>query len=42
LVLHQLGCPLTLTFETPSEFDLDARVRSQASFVDAALASFSA
>jgi hypothetical protein len=27
--LHQRGCPLTLTFETPSEFDLDTRVRAQ-------------
>lgn len=42
VVLHQLGCPLTLTFETPSEFDLDARVRAQAAFVAAALAAFSA
>lgn len=42
VVLHQLGCPLTLTFETPSEFALDARVRAQAAFVAAALAGFSA
>ncbi len=37
LVLHQLGCPVTLTFETPSEFDLDARVEMQRRFITAAL-----
>jgi predicted deacylase len=42
VALQQLGCPLTLTFETPSEFDLDARVRAQAAFIAAALAAFSA
>ncbi|HRK17204.1 MAG TPA: M14 family metallocarboxypeptidase, partial [Prosthecobacter sp.] len=38
VVLHQLGCPLTLTFETPSEFGLDDRVRAHAAFIPAALA----
>jgi protein MpaA len=37
IVLWQLGCPITLTFETPSEFSLDHRVATQASFVSAAL-----
>jgi len=37
IVLHQLGCPITLTFETPSEFALDARVRAQRRFIDASL-----
>ncbi len=36
-VLWQLGCPITLTFETPSEFSLDDRVAAQAAFVAAAL-----
>lgn len=35
--LYQLGCPVTLTFETPSEFSLDDRVTTQAAFVKAAL-----
>jgi len=35
--LHQRGCPLTLTFETPSEFDLDTRVRAQVRFIEACL-----
>ncbi len=35
--LYQLGCPITLTFETPSEFSLDDRVKTQAAFVKAAL-----
>jgi hypothetical protein len=38
VVLHQLGCPLTLTFETPSEFSLDARIAAQRLFVEAAVA----
>jgi protein MpaA len=42
VVLHQFGCPLTLTFETPSEFDLDSRVRAHAAFIGAALAGISA
>lgn len=37
MVLHHLGCPLTLTFETPSEFSLDDRVQTQADFISAAL-----
>jgi len=37
IVLHQLGCPMTLTFETPSEFSLDERVQTQADFITAAL-----
>lgn len=36
--LHVRGCPLTLTFETPSEFDLDTRVRAQMKFIEAASA----
>lgn len=40
--LHQRGCPLTLTFETPSEFDLDTRVRAQAGFIKAAMEAFPA
>jgi protein MpaA len=40
--LHQRGCPLTLTFETPSEFDLDTRVHAQASFIKAAMEAFPA
>lgn len=39
--LHVRGCPLTLTFETPSEFDLDTRVRAQVRFVEAAMEVFS-
>jgi hypothetical protein len=35
--LHQRGCPLTLTFETPSEFDLDQRVMAQVRFIEACL-----
>ena len=38
--LHVRGCPVTLTFETPSEFDLDRRVRAQVKFVEAALEVF--
>jgi murein peptide amidase A len=37
IVLWQLGCPLTLTFETPSEFSLQDRVQTQADFVSAAV-----
>lgn len=36
--LHVRGCPVTLTFETPSEYDLDRRVRAQVKFIEAALA----
>ncbi|TDU72829.1 succinylglutamate desuccinylase/aspartoacylase family protein [Prosthecobacter fusiformis] len=37
IVLHQLGCETTLTFETPSEFSLDDRVQAQVEFVNAVL-----
>ncbi len=37
IVLHQFGCPVTLTFETPSEFALDTRVQAQRRFIDASL-----
>lgn len=37
VVLWQLGCPLTLTFETPSELGLDARVQTHADFVSAVI-----
>lgn len=36
--LHLRGCPFTLTFESPSEFDFDTRVRVQVKFVESALA----
>lgn len=35
--LHLRGCPLTLTFETPSEFALDDRVATQMRFISTAL-----
>ena len=37
IVLHQIGCPVTFTFETPSEFSLDARIGAQHRFIDAAV-----
>ena len=37
IVLYQVGCPLTLTFETPSEFALEQRVRAQITFIESAL-----
>jgi murein peptide amidase A len=37
IVIWQLGCPISLTFETPSEFSLEDRVTTQAAFVSAAL-----
>lgn len=37
IVLHQLGCPITMTFETPSEFALDDRVKTHVDFINAAL-----
>lgn len=40
--LHLRGCPLTLTFETPSEFGIDRRVRAQVRFIEAALEAFPA
>lgn len=39
--LHLRGCPVTITFETPSEFDLDRRVRAQVRFVEVAMEAFS-
>ena len=35
--LHLRGCPLTFTFETPSEFSLDDRVATQMRFIRIAL-----
>ena len=35
--LHLRGCPLTFTFETPSEFSLDDRVATQMRFIRTAL-----
>jgi protein MpaA len=35
--LHLCGCPLTLTFETPSEFSLDDRTITQMRFIHTAL-----
>lgn len=40
--LHRLGCAITLTFETPSEFSLDDRVRTHAAFVSAVVERFQA
>ena len=40
IVLHELGCPITLTFETPSEFALDDRVQAQRRFIEASLEHF--
>lgn len=37
IVLHRFGCPVTLTFETPSEFGLDTRVQAHRRFIDASL-----
>lgn len=37
LVLHQLGCSTTLTFESPSEFALDIRVQAQKKCIEATL-----
>jgi len=37
IVLYQLGCPVTLTFETPSEFSLDQRVAAHRIFIEASL-----
>ena len=38
--LHVRGCPVTLTFETPSEFDLEKRVRAQVMFIEVAMEAF--
>lgn len=37
IVLYQAGCPLSLTFETPSEFSLDDRVEAQSRFIQATM-----
>ncbi len=38
VALYQLGCQISLTFETPSEFALDERAQAQAAFVETAIA----
>ena len=40
IVLHWQGCPVTLTFETPSEFSLDVRIAAQREFIGAAIRHF--
>jgi murein peptide amidase A len=40
IVLHWKGCPVTLTFETPSEFSLDLRVAAQREFIGVAIRKF--
>jgi murein peptide amidase A len=35
--LYAMGCTVTMTFETPSEFSLDARVLAQVCFLSSAL-----
>ncbi len=42
IVLWNYGCEMTLTFETPSEFALDARVLAHQTFIEAALEHFAA
>jgi len=37
IVLHKIGCPVTLTFETPSEFALDNRIQAQRVCIEATL-----
>lgn len=37
VAVYELGCPLSLTFETPSEFALDARARAHVRFLDAVM-----
>jgi hypothetical protein len=37
IVLHLMGAPRTLTFETPSEFSLTDRIAAQKQFISAAL-----
>lgn len=39
IILRQLGCPATLTFETASELSLDTRVAVQRCFIEQAVAS---
>lgn len=38
IVLHQIGAPITLTFESPSEYSLTDRVAVQKEFIRSALA----
>ena len=38
--LHLMGSPLTLTFETPSELDIERRVQAHARFIAAAARRF--
>lgn len=38
--LHLLGSPVTLTFETPSEFAIEARAEAQVRFIAAAVGRF--
>jgi murein peptide amidase A len=35
IVLTQIGCPSTLTFETPSEWDIDVRIAAHIHFLEA-------
>ena len=37
IVLRELGCPLTLTFETASEWDITTRIATQVKFVESAV-----
>lgn len=37
IVLHKLGCPVTITFETPSEFALDTRILAQRTCIEATI-----
>ena len=37
IVLHKLGCPVTFTFETPSEFALDHRIHAQRTCIEATI-----
>lgn len=37
IVLHLMGAPLTLTFESPSEFSLHDRIEAQKTFIQSAL-----
>ncbi len=37
VAVYELGCPLSLTFETPSEFALDVRARAHVRFLDAVM-----
>lgn len=37
IVLHLKGCPITLTFESPSEYSLDLRIEAHKAFIESAL-----